>query len=76
MNFTAKRTLPFHFLFHTIVVTIGFNGTYSVREDAGGVSIFVFASMNNLTRDVMVTLSTLDNTAGGGFAQCLTCMKY
>ena len=58
------------------MVTIGFNGTYSVREDAGGVSIFVFASMSNLTRDVMVTLSTLDNTARGGFAQCLTCVKY
>ena len=25
-------TLPFHFLFHTLVVTIGSNGTYPVRE--------------------------------------------
>ena len=58
------------------MATIGFNGTYSVREDAGGISIVVFALMNSLDRDVEVTLSTLDDTARGRFAQFLTCMKY
>ena len=60
--------------FFTSVVTIGFNGTYSVQEDAGSISIVVLVLMNCLARDVVVTLSTLDNTARGGFAQCLTCM--
>ena len=55
----------FHFLFSTSVVTIGFNGTYSVHEDAGGISIIVLVLMNSLARDVVVTLSTLDNTARG-----------
>ena len=54
------------------MVTIGFNGTYSVHEDAGGISIVVLILMNSLARDVVVTLSTLDDTAGGRFAQCLT----
>ena len=49
------------------MVTIGFNGTYSVREDAGNISISVFVLMNSLARDVEVTLSTLDDTAKGGF---------
>jgi len=60
--------------FFTSVVTIGFNGTYSVREDAGSISIVVLVLMKCLARDVVVTLSTLDDTARGGFAQCLTCM--
>ena len=68
--------MPFHFLFRTLVVTIGFNRTYSVREDAGGISIVVFALVNNLPRDVVVTLSTVENTARGGFAQWSACMKY
>ena len=51
----------------TSVVTIGFNGTYSVREDAGSISITVFVLMNSLARDVIVTLSTLDDTARGVF---------
>ena len=44
-----------------------------MREDAGSISIVVLVLMNCLDRDVVLTLSTLDNTAGGGFAQCLTC---
>ena len=52
------------------MVTIGFNGTYSVQENAGviRVSIFVLTLMNPLNRDVEVTLSTLENTARGRFA--------
>ena len=78
MIFTANRrsTLPFHFLFHILVVTIGFNGTYSVREDAGGISIVVLVLMKSLARDVVVTLSTLDDTARGRFAQHLTCIDH
>ena len=56
------------------MVTIGFNGIYSVREDAGSISIVVLVLMNCLARDVEVTLSTLDDTARGRFAHCLTCM--
>ena len=51
----------------TLVVTIGFNGTYSLREDAGGISIVVLILMNSLARDVVVTLSTQDDTAQGMF---------
>ena len=51
----------------TSVVTIGFNGTYSVREGAGGISIVVLVLMNSLARDVVVTLSTQDVTAQGVF---------
>ena len=54
----------------TSVVTIGFNGTNSVREDAGSISIVVLVLMNSLARDVVVTLSTLDDTAIGRFVQC------
>ena len=55
------------------VVTIGFSETYSVREDVGGISIVVLVLMNSLARDVVVTLSTLDDTARGRFAR-LTCV--
>ena len=55
------------------MVTIGFNGTYSVREDAGVISIVVLVLMNSLARDVEVTFSTQDNTARGGFVQYQTC---
>ena len=58
------------------MVTIGFSETYSVHEDAGGVNIVVLVLMNSLARDVMVTLSTLDNTARGRFAHCLTCIDH
>ena len=53
------------------MVTIGFNETYSVHEDAGVIGVVVLVLMNSLARDVVVTLSTLDNTARGGFAECL-----
>ena len=52
----------------TSVVTIGFSGNYSVREDAGSASITVLVLMNSLARDVTVTLSTVDDTARGVFA--------
>ena len=58
------------------MVTIGFNGTYSVHEDVGGISIVVFALMNTLAKDVVVTLSTLDDTARGRFVQCPTCIDH
>ena len=64
-----------HFLFSTSVVTIGFNGTYSVQEGSEGFTIVVLVLMNSLARDVVVTLSTLDDTAIGRFAQCPTCME-
>ena len=51
----------------TSVVTIGFSGNYSVRENAGSVSITVLVLMNSLARDVTVTLSTVDDTAQGVF---------
>ena len=57
------------------MVTIGFNGTYSVREDDGNISVVVLVLMNCLARDVEVRFSTMDDTATGGFAHCLTC-KY
>ena len=56
------------------MVTIGFSRTYSVREDAGGISIAVLVLMNSLARDVEVRFSTMDDTAIGEFAQCLTSM--
>ena len=57
------------------MVTIGVNETYSVREDAGGITTVV-SLMNTLARDVVVTLFTLDDTARGRFVQCLTCMDH
>ena len=54
-----------HSLISTSVVTIGFSGTYSVREDAGSITITVLVLMNSLARDVSVTLSTSDGTAMG-----------
>ena len=67
------RMSIFHNFFSTSVVTIGFNGTYSVREDAEGISIAVLVLMNYLARDVEVRFSTVDDTARGRFAHCLTC---
>ena len=59
------------------MVTIGFNGTYSLHEGTGSINVCVFVVMNLLARDVEVRLSTLDDTARGGFAQYLTCIdKY
>ena len=45
-----------------------------MHEDVRGINIVVLVQMNSLARDVEVTLSTLDDTARGRFAQCLTCM--
>ena len=45
-----------------------------MREDARVISIVVLVLMNSLARDVEVTLSTLDDTARGRLAQCLTCI--
>ena len=47
------------------MVTIGFNGTYSVSEDAASITVTVLVLMNSLARDVSVTLSTSDGTAMG-----------
>ena len=58
------------------MVTIGFNETYSVHENSGGISIVVLVMMNSLARDVVVRLSTVDDTARGGFAHCMTCMDH
>ena len=69
---TFTRMSICHNFFSTSVVTIGFNGIYSVREDAGNISVVVLVLMNCSARDVVVTLSTLDDTARGRFAQCLT----
>ena len=63
-------------LFPTLVVTIGFNGTYCVDEASGSISIVVLVMMNSLARDVVVILSTLNDTARGTFAQCLTCILF
>ena len=70
---TSTTMSVFHNFFSTSVITIGFNGTYSVREDAGGISIVVLVLMNYLARDVEVRFSTMDDTARGRFAHCLTC---
>ena len=43
-----------------------------MREDAGVIGIVALVLTNSLARDVVVTLSTLDDTAIGKFAQCLT----
>jgi len=46
------------------VVTIGFNrAAYSVSEDAGSVSITVSVQTGTLDRDVIVSLSTVNDTA-------------
>ena len=74
----SSHTLPIqvecHFLSSILVVTIGINGTYSVREDAGGITIVV-SLINTLAKDVVVTLSTLDDTARGGLTE-LGCCHY
>ena len=76
LTVNSSSTLSFHFMFSPSVVTIGFSGTYSVREDAGSINISVLVLMNFLARDVVVTLSTVDGTARGGFAQCVICMDH
>jgi len=47
-----------------LVVTIGFNRTtYSVHEDAGSVGVTLSVQAGTLDRDVVVTLTTINNTA-------------
>ena len=70
-KYQANFVFSLIFFFSPSVVTIGFSGTYSVCEDAGSISIAVLVLMNSLARDVVVTLSTVDGTASGGFAQDL-----
>ena len=58
--------VDFRIYLHSIpVVTIGFIGTYSVREDAASITITVFVLRNSLARGVLVTLSTSDGIAIG-----------
>ena len=46
------------------MVTIGFNpATYSVREDAGGVSVTLSVQAGTLGRDVILTMTTMNSTA-------------
>ena len=61
--------MPVILFFSASVVTIGFNGTYSVHEGTGSINVCVFVLMSLLNRDVEVRLSTLDDTARGRFAQ-------
>ena len=56
-----------HNFFPTLVVTIGFRDTYSVREDSGSISFVVSILRNSLARNAVVTFSTLDITARGMF---------
>ena len=58
------------FLFSESVVTIGFTGNYTVREDTGTMSVVVHVLINSLDREVDVILSTQDGTARSKFAQC------
>ena len=55
--------VPFFLLF--VLVVIGFNQTtYSVREDAGSVTVSVSVMNGTISEDVIITLST----APGGSA--------
>ena len=47
-----------------------------MREDVGVISIVVLVLMNSLARDVVVILSTLDDTARGGFAHKFTIINH
>ena len=51
-----------------VLVVIGFNQTtYSVREDAGSVTVSVFVMNGTISQDVIITLSTEPGgTATGG----------
>ena len=52
------------FSFTTSVVTIGFNKTaYSVSEDAVSAIVTLSVQTGTLDRDVIVTLSTINDTA-------------
>ena len=58
--------MSFFLLF--VLVVIGFNQrTYSVREDAGSVTVSVSVMSGTVSQDVIITLSTtLGGTATGG----------
>ena len=64
-SYTCIRMSIFCNFLSTSVVTIGFSEFYSVLEDAGSIRIIVLVLMNCSTRDIVVTLSTLDDTARG-----------
>ena len=55
-------------LYHLVLVTVGFNQTtYSVREDAGSVTVSVSVISGTVTADEIITLSTAaSGTAKGG----------
>ena len=53
------------FVFHDLVVQVGFeNSSYLAAEDAGPVSVCV-TIIGQLGRDIVVRLSTADDTAMG-----------
>ena len=58
--------MPFFLLF--VLAVIGFNQTaYSVREDAGSVTVSVSVMNGTISQDVIITLSTAPGgTATGG----------
>ena len=59
--------------FPVSAVAIGLNPvTYSVREDAGNVSVTLSAQAGTLDRDVIVTLTTMNGTA---MCECRTTLK-
>ena len=64
-NFSMDRNRHFRlFSFPVSVVTIGFNpATYSVREDAGSISVTLSVQDGIQDRDVLVTLTTMNSTA-------------
>ena len=52
------------FTFTISVVAIGFNETaYSVSEDASSVNITLSVQIDDLDRDIVVTLSSMNGTA-------------
>ena len=59
--------------FPASVVTIGLSpATYSIREDAGNVSVTLSAQAGTLDRDVIVTLTTMNSTA---ICECRTTLR-
>ena len=61
--------MPFFLLF--LLVVIGFNQTtYSVCEDAGGVTVSVSVMNGTISEDVIITLSTApDGSATGIYVE-------
>ena len=53
-----------------VLVTLGFNSTsYSVREDAGSISVSVSVMSGTVSQDVTVTLSVATDGTATGAAQ-------